>query len=575
VTGFGFWPISILLEVIKLRRHVTASLLLTALVTMALASCSGSNSPSPQNNQAAPGQAKNDVPARGDRLVSATSADATTLIPMLASDGPSQNVAGQLYLPLLKYDKNLNLVGQLAKSWQVSKDNLTLTFHLRHGLTWTDGKPFTSADCLFTLKLMLDPHTQSPFKSDYAKVTHYEAPDAHTFVVHYAEPFSPALSTWASLAILPKHVFNGVDIMHTPLAQHPKATIGPYTLADWQSQQSILLRANPHYYDGPVWITERLSRIIPDPSTQFLELASGHIDAMNLTPIQYRRLFDTKPILRRDYKRYQYLGFGYTYLGFNLKRPPFNDVRVRRAITYAINRQEIVDGVLLGLGDIIATPYKPGTYWVDKAVKPRPYDPKKAKALLAAAGWIDHDGDGLIDKDGKPFRFTILTNNGNKQRSDAAIIIQKRLRQVGIDVQIRLVEWSSFISNFIDKHNFDAVILGWGLSPEPDQYMIWHSSQTGPHQFNFISYANPVVDKALVDGRRTFDRARRKRDYDLMQEQIHKDAPIVFLFAPYSLQVFHKRIHGIEPAPAGIGWNSEHWYVPADEQKYHVTTVTP
>ncbi|HXH65015.1 MAG TPA: peptide-binding protein, partial [Mariprofundaceae bacterium] len=515
------------------------------------------------------------VPARGDRLVSASIGDATTLIPMLAGDAASQDVAGQLYLPLLKYDKNLNLVGQLAESWQVSKDNLTLTFHLRPGLRWTDGKPFTSADCLFTLKLMQDAHTQSPFKSDYDKITHFEAPDALTFVVHYAEPFSPALSTWASLAILPAHVFKGVDIMNTPLSRHPEATIGPYTLKAWEAQQSILMRANPGYYDGPVWITERLTRIIPDTSTQFLELAAGHLDSMNLTPIQYRRLFDTKPTLRRDYKRYRYLGFGYTYLGFNLKRPPFDDARVRRAITYAIDRQEIVDGVLMGLGDVIATPYKPGTYWVDTSIRPRPYDPQKAKQLLAEAGWTDHDGDGLIDKDGRPFRFTILTNNGNRQRADAAIIIQKRLKQVGIDVQIRLVEWSSFISNFIDTHQFDAVILGWGLSPEPDQFSIWHSSQTGPHQFNFISYANPIVDKALVDARRTFDPARRKRDYDLMQEQIHQDAPIVFLFAPYSLPVMHRRIHGIEPAPAGIGWNSEHWDVPAAEQKYHVDVETP
>lgn len=553
-----------------------AAPLLALAAVLVLTACSGSGgNGGSQTGMADPAADAHAVPARGDRLVSASIGDATTLIPMLAGDSASQDVAGQLYLPLLKYDKNLNLVGQLAESWTVSKDNLTLTFHLRPGLAWTDGVPFTAADCAFTLKLMQDKHTQSPFKSDYDKIVRFEASDAHTFVVHYAEPFSPALSSWASLAILPAHVFKGQDIMQTPLARHPKATIGPYTLADWQPQQSILMRANPHYYDGPVWISERLTRIIPDPSTQFLELAAGHLDVMNLTPIQYKRLFDTKPILRRDYKRYRYLGFGYTYLGFNLKRAPFDDVRVRRAITYAIDRQEIVNGVLLGLGDVIASPYKPGTYWVDKAVQPRAFDPAKAKALLAEAGWADHNGDGLIDKDGKPFRFTILTNNGNKQRADAATIIQKRLRQIGIDVQIRLVEWSAFISNFIDTHNFDAVILGWGLSPEPDQYSIWHSSQTGPHQFNFISYANPVVDKALVDARRTFDKTRRKHDYDVMQEQIHKDAPIVFLFAPYSLPVIHKRVHGVEPAPAGIGWNSEHWFVPKAEQKYHVTAETP
>ncbi len=516
-----------------------------------------------------------DIPARGDRLVDASIGDASNLIPMIAGDASSHAIAGQLYLSLLKYDKNLDLTGQLAESWQVSADNRTITFTLRPELAWSDGTPFTSADCAFTLKLIQDEHTQSAYKADYALVSGFETPDARHFVVHYREPFSPALASWSSLAILPQHVFKGVDIMHTDLSRHPKATIGPYRLADWQSQQSILMRANPDYFDGPVWISERLTRIIPDRATQFLELSAGRLDSVGLTPVQYQRLFDTKPLLKANYKRYKYLDFVYTYLGFNLKRKPFDDLRVREAIAYAINRQEILDGVQLGLGETIATPYKPGTFWVNKKLKPRPYDTEKSKQLLTSSGWIDSDGDGFLDKDGAPLSFTILTNNGNKQRADAATIIQHRLKQIGIDVRIRLVEWSAFIENFINKRQFDAVILGWSLSPDPDQFTIWHSSQTGPRQFNFLSYSNPRVDAALVAARRSFDRDFRKQQYDIMQTEIHKDLPMVFLFAPYSLPVMHKRIHGVKPAPAGIGYNSEHWYVPAPLQKYHVTSIQP
>ncbi len=510
-------------------------------------------------------------PARGGRLVSASIGDASNLIPMIAGDASSQAIAGQMYLSLLKYDKNLNLTGQLARSWDVSKDNLTITFHLRPKLHWTDGTPFTSADCAFTLRLIQDKHTQSPYKSDYIKVVGIETPDALTFVAHYSEPFSPALSSWASLDILPKHIFEHEDIMHTKLARHPKATIGPYRLADWQAQQSILMRANPDYFNGPVWITERLTRIIPDPATQFLELSAGNLDSMDLSPLQYTRLFDTKPRLKANYNRYKYLGFVYTYLGFNLKRPLFADHHVREAIAYAINRQEIVDGVLLGLGKVIASPYKPGTKWVNTQLHPRPYDPDKAREILRSDGWRDHNGDGILDKDGKRLSFTILTNNGNTQRANAATIIQQRLKDIGIEVRIRLVEWSAFIGNFIDKRNFDAVILGWSLSPEPDQYSIWHSSQTGKRQFNFLSYSNPKVDRALVEARRTFNESKRKQLYDVMQEEIYKDVPMVFLYAPYSLPVYAKRIHGIKPAPAGIGYNSEHWFVPKSEQKYQVS----
>lgn len=522
-----------------------------------------------------PDPAVADIPAAGDRLVDASSADASNLIPMIAGDASSHAIAGQLYLPLLKYDKDLNLTGQLASDWQVAADNLSITFHIRPGLKWSDGQPFTSADCAFTLKLIQDEHTQSAYKSDYALVSGFDTPDPLTFTVHYLEPFSPALASWSSLAILPEHVFAHEDIMHTELSRHPKATIGPYMLADWQSQQSILMRTNPNYFDGPVWISERLTRIIPDRATQFLELSSGRIDSASLTPIQYRRLFDQRPSLKNHYQRYNYLDFVYTYLGFNLKRPLFEDVRVRQAIAYAIDRQEILDGVQLGLGETIASPYKPGTYWVNQHLKPRPFDAEKAKSLLAEAGWRDSDGDGILDKEGKPFSFTILTNNGNQQRADAATIMQQRLKKVGIAVQIRLVEWSAFIENFINKRQFDAVILGWSLSPDPDQYSIWHSSQTGPRQFNFLSYHNDRVDAALEGARRTFDREQRKACYDTMQEEIWRDVPMVFLFAPYSLPVIHKRIHGIKPAPAGIGYNSEHWYVPRELQKYHPTAITP
>ncbi len=547
--------------------------LLTCLL-VALAACDTTQPPGDAGTPP-PFMIDDDTPAFGGRLIDASIGDATNLIPMIAGDASSHAIAGQLYLSLLKYDKNLDLTGQLAESWEIAADNKSIIFHIRPGLRWTDGKPFTSDDCAFTLRLMQDEHTQSAYKADYVLVTGVETPDELTFVVHYDEPFSPALASWASLAILPRHVFEHEDIMHTGLSRHPKATIGPYRLADWQSQQSIRLRANPDYFDGPVWISERMTRIIPDSATQFLELSAGRLDSMTLTPIQYARLFENRPQLKRLYQRYKYLGFAYTYLGFNLKRPLFQDRRVREAMAYAIDRQEIVDGVLLGLGETIATPYKPGTYWVNKSLKPRPYLPEKARKLLAGAGWVDSDGDGWLDKNGRRLSFTILTNNGNRQRADAATIMQQRLKAVGIEVRVRLVEWSAFIENFINKRRFDAVILGWSLSPDPDQYTIWHSSQTGERQFNFLSYRNDIVDSALVAARHTFDRAERKRLYDIMQQEIYRDVPMVFLFAPYSLPVMHRRIRGIRPAPAGIGYNSEHWYIPASLQTYHPTVMQP
>lgn len=516
-----------------------------------------------------------DIPALGDRLIDASIGDATNLIPMLASDSSSSSIAGQLYLSLLKYNKNLEITGQLAESWDISEDNRSITFKLRKGLKWSDGTPFTSIDCEFTLNLIQDDKTQSPHKSEYMLVSGTETPDNSTFIVHYDEAFSPALVSWTGLSILPKHIFEHENIMDTKLSRSPTVTIGPYMLKDWQSQQSITLQSNPEYFDGPVWISERITRIIPDQATQFLELTAGKIDQADLTPMQYTRQFENNSFLKENYNRYKYLGFGYTYLGFNLKRKPFDNKLVREAIAYAIDREEILKGVQFGLGETIASPYKPGTYWVNEKLKPRTFNPEKAKALLAKAGWIDSNKDGILDKNGKPLSFTVLTNNGNKQRAISATVMQQRLRSIGIDIKIRLVEWSAFIQNFVNTRNFDAVILGWSLSPDPDQYNIWHSSQTGPRQFNFLSYNNAKVDAALDTARHTFDRMQRKQQYDIMQQEIYNDVPMVFLFAPYSLPVMHKRFHGVKPAPAGIGYNSEHWYAPAELQKYKTTSIAP
>ncbi|MDQ6961843.1 MAG: peptide-binding protein [Mariprofundaceae bacterium] len=500
-------------------------------------------------------------PQPGDTLVSASIADASTLIPMLAGDSPSHSISSFLYLPLLEYDRNLNMKNKLSTAWHISDDNLSIRFELRKDISWSDGQAFSSADCAFTLKLIQDPYTQSPYRSDYEKITSFETPDPYTFIVHYKEPYSPALSSWASLAILPKHIFLHEKIMKTSLGRHPKATLGPYFLKKWRAQQQITLQANPHYFDGNIWLSNRIVRVIPDQATQFLELSAGHLDMMGITPHQQDFIVPRRPKLQEDYQIFKSLGFNYTYMGFNLTHPLFKDKKVRQAITYAINRKEIVQGVLLGQGKVIATPYKPGTYWVNQQLKPRSYQPELAKKLLAEAGWKDHDHDGFLDKDGQDFSFTILTNNGNKPRSDTATIIQYRLKKIGIHVKIRLVEWSAFIANFINKRKFEAVILGWSMSPEPDQFSIWHSSQMDERQFNFLSYQNKVVDEALTQATKTFDLKERKQWYDLMQKEIYQDAPMVFLYAPYSLTLIHKRIQGIDSeAAAGISYQSEFWH---------------
>ncbi len=505
------------------------------------------------------------LPDYGDTLMMGSIGEPSNLLPVLASDSASSDINGLVYNGLLRYDKNLQLEAELARSWDISPDNLTITFHLRNDVRWHDGHPLTADDVLFTYRLLVDPSVPTAYADRYLQVVKAEAPDPYTFRVTYSQPLASALISWM-FPIHPKHLLEGTDITTSPLARAPVGT-GPYRFVEWKSGEKVVLEANADYFEGQPYIHRVVYRIIPDPSTMFLELRSGGLDLMNLTPLQYARQTDTLAFKRR-FEKYRYLDFSYTYLGFNLRRPLFQDVRVRRALAHALNKQELVDGVLLGLGTAATGPYKPGTWPYNSHVRHYEYNPVKARQLLAEAGWHDSDGDGVLDRGGQPFAFTIVTSQGSDARTKSGEIIQRRLQEVGVSVKLRVIEWASFIKEFINPGDFDATILGWTIPPDPDSFAVWHSSKTGVGELNFIGFKNAEVDRLLEEGRHTLDQQQRKRIYDRFQEILAEQQPYVFLYVPDSLPVVAKRFHGIEPAPAGIMHNFIHWYVPRDQQKY-------
>lgn len=487
------------------------------------------------------------------------------MIPNITGDSASHEIGGLLYNGLVKYDKDYNIVGDLAKSWEISPDELSITFHLRKDVRWHDGKEFTAHDVLFTYRFMIDPKTPTPYAGDFLLVKKAEVLNRYAFKVSYEKPFAPALISWG-MWILPQHLLEGKDVRKSPLNRNPVGT-GPYLFRQWKTGEKIELEANPNYFEGRPYVQKVLYRIIPDSATLFLELKAGGVDWSGLSPMQYQRQTDTGEF-RRKFRKYKYLASGYTYLGFNLKDPRFQDKRVRQALACAVDKEEIIKVVLLGHGVEATGPYKPDTWVYNPHVKRYPYDPERARELLAEAGWKDGDGDGIVEKDGQPFRFAILTNQGNEERKMTAEIIQKRLERIGVKVEIRIAEWASFINFFIKNRRFETVLLGWSTGQDPDLYEIWHSSKTLPDEFNFISYQDPKVDGLIEEGRHTFDRKRRKACYDRIQGILAEDVPYLFLYTPFSLPVIHARFKGVEPAPAGISYNFIKWYVPQDQQRY-------
>lgn len=477
---------------------------------------------------------------------------------------------GLVFNGLVKYDSKIQLTGDLAERWDISKDGLVFTFHLKKGVRWHDGRPFTAEDVLYTYERLVDPEVKTAFSSNYEKVRKVEAVDPLTVRVTYKEPFVPALESWG-MGILPKHVFGGASgkaFNAHPANKRPVGT-GPYRFVSWSVDEKIVLEANPDYFEGRPHVARVIYRIIPDNAVEFLELRGKNIDTMELTPDQYRAY----PEFFEGYKKYRFPRAAYTFFAFNLENPLFKSPKVRRAIAHAIDKPELVDGVLLGMGRSATGPFLPLSWAFDPDTKDFEHDPELAKKLLKEEGWTDSDGDGVLDREGKRFEFTLITNQGNKMRALSAEILQRQLAAAGIRMQIRIIEWSTFLKQFVDKHNFDAIILGWTLTPDPDNYGIWHSSQRKEGQYNFVGYANPEVDRLLDEGRRTFDLEKRKAVYRRMHRLIHDDVPYIFLYYPDLLPVVHERFTGPEIVPLssfGFGWNFDKWSVPENRVKYPV-----
>lgn len=502
------------------------------------------------------GCANNKVPK--DTLIIASIGDAVMLNPILSSDASSAQVEGFVFDSLITVDDNLNFIPRMAQKWTVSKDGRIWTFYLKKGIRWHDGVEFTSADVKFTIDSIMDPKVNSPRKSDYELIQRMEIPDPYTIRIRLREPYAPFLASM-SIGIIPKHILEKEDINTAKFNRKPIGT-GPYKFKEWRSAEYIALEANGDYFEKIPKIKKIKVKVIPDINIVELQERTGEVDVGDILPKDYELMKQVKGL-----NTYLYDAPAYTYLGFNLQNPLFQDARVRQAISYAVDRNLIVDKVLHGIGSPAGSPISPLSWAYNPEVRPYPYDPQKAKKLLAEAGWKDTNGDGILEKDGKPLKFVLLTNKGNKTREDLTVILQQQLKEVGIFAEPRLMEWATFISNYVNKKNYDVVILGWSLGVDPDSYSIFHSSQI-KDGLNFISYRNPRVDRLLEEGRTTIDQSRRKQIYREFQKLMAEDQPLVFLYYPKTITGVRDRIGGVRPpSAAGLFLHEDEWYI--KEQK--------
>jgi len=506
--------------------------------------------------------------AAGKDFVIGLGGEATQLNPVVATDGFSYIAEWPLFDSLVELDQSLNVRPLLAESWEVAKDGLAYTFKLKKGVKWHDGTPFTARDVAFTFYAVLNPKVTTPHRAyfdalaGFPELTNKDAPkrpedlavkpievvDDHTvrFRLRYPSGSFLAVLTNPRAGIIPEHLLKTADLNTTEFNRKPVGT-GPFKFVEWRRGERLVMEANPQYHGGRPALDRLIFRIIPDSVVLLQELRAGGVDFIENPPLnEVARLKQTAglKVLVAD-------NTSYNYFGWRQDLEPFNDLRVRRALNHAIDVPTLVKEALQGYATIATGQFPPSSWAYDPAVKPYAYDPNRAKALLAEAGFRP-EGDGVLARNGKRFSFTIRHDQANQTVKDTAVIVQEYLKRVGVEAKLEPLDWPTFVKKLFASE-FEGIVVGWTNhhDPDPFAYTIWHSSQWKGR--NFAHYKNPRVDELLEQARHTAVVAERKKHYAEFSKLLMEDAPYVFLYFPQQVFVTRQSYDGFLPIPAFAG----------------------
>ncbi len=487
--------------------------------------------------------------------------------PVMFSSTAEADVSGLTGFGFFGSDWNMNesASSDTVVSWQTSKDHLVDKIVMRDDLTWSDGKPITARDVAFSFRLIMNPKVPVvAVRNGPDKLRWVEAYDDHTVVFFHKEALATNEQN-INFSVLPEHIYKDSVNDDPTLAnsdyhiklQNSPVVGGSYTITKRvQGQEMVFTRREGYYMhkgkqvrSRPYFKTVRI-RFLTDLNTALLALNKGDLDEMVLTPSQWTTQTMGDDFYRRNTKATG-VEWVFFYFGWNELRPYFQDVRVRKAMSYAFNYKEMLDTLCYGLYEPCSGIFHPGAWMAPK--NPLPFyhqDLSKAEELLDEAGWTDHDGDGVRDKmiDGQSirFEFTIVCSNV-QERVDICTLLAQNLEQIGVVCKVAPTEFA-VLQDKTQKKDFDANFGGWGTGTDPDTSdNIW---KTGEPR-NFVSYSNPEVDKLFIEGRKEFDREKRAAIYAKIDELIYADQPYTFLYYRNSFYGFDKRLRGYKFSPRG------------------------
>lgn len=495
-------------------------------------------------------------------------AEPNTLNPVTSGLIQEGYMEGAIFNGLVKQDDRGNVLPDLATqvpslaNGGISPDGKTITYHLRRGVTWQDGAPMTSDDVVFTYRTYINPRVNSFFATYYKHISSITTPDPYTAVLHLASPYAAAVIQLFERGtggfVVPKHILEkSADINTDPFGKHPVGT-GPFRLERWDHGSLIVLRPNVHYFGGVPKLREIDVHIVVNPNTQMAMVGSHELDvAAQLTPAQYSQLKSIAGI-----HSYLVPTLLERFLTFNLKREPFNDPRLRRALALALDRDRIVRTAYLGTATTAQTLIPPTSWAYDPRGAPA-YDVALSKSLLDQAGWFIGP-DGMRAKSGRPLTFSLLNQTEQNTLSAMAQEIQRAWRDIGVAVDIKTVPRNILYGpqGVANNGKFDTIVDDWGADPDPDRSILIETANFSPHGWNDAFYSNPNVDRWSAQAIATFDLPARKRLYSLIQREMNRDLPFVPLAWDGRIYAVNTDLHGFSPEPIYTDfWNVETWQI--------------
>lgn len=506
--------------------------------------------------EAPAGAADDESPHRGGTLLRRLDQDVSSLNPVLATSRYDRLVANYLFTPMVNYDDELHLVPGLAESWTVSPDGRSYTFKLNPNATFSDRAPVHASDVLFTLRKIVDPQSEAlqiASGFDQLDLAHCKAVDDHTVVVAFHEALASQLSQFNYLLVLPEHVYGHGNFRNDFNVEATGS--GPYRLVRRVPGSEIVLQRRGDYWGTEPFIDTVKFKIVTNETTAWNAVQRGDVDETMMNSDVWMRARNA-PALQKRLEFLQFYGLSYNYIAWNNRNPLFTDKRVRHALSMSLDVPSIIKNLYGGTARALNGHFMPDQWAYNPQVPVVAYDPAGARQIFTSLGWLDTNGDGVLDKDGKPFKFDLTILAGSPQALNIGQLYQAALKGIGIDCELTVVDSATAIEHIL-AGNYEAAYLSWDLDPDPDPYALFHSSQVPPHGQNFVFYSNPEADRLLDLARHEMDESKRAKYYKDLQVVLADDQPYTWVNQPSVKWAVNHRIRSVRE---GKGFGLFGWY---------------